>query len=143
MEADIARKEQAIEQKEADFKNLVFALYVQALQFRNVLGNVLGGESKVPLADLWEYYPDLFESPEAQEEREAVEFQMYLDERDAAIERFNERFRQREAVKDIGRNDTGETERDPGREPEAVQAGDEVGRDGDDEVHGEDQEHSQ
>ena len=126
LDAAIKRMQREQEQREADYKDEVFMLYVQAHQIRNMIANVLSGDSKAPVAELHEWYPDLFESPEAKAEREAIARQMYLDERAAAVERFNARFReQREAVKDNGRNDTGEAERDPGREPEAVQDGSE------------------
>lgn len=127
LEAAIKRMQREQEQRDADFKDEVFMLYVQAHQIRNMIGNVLSGESKVPVMELHEWYPDLFESPEAKAEREAIARQMYLDEREAAVARFNARFREthREAVKDNGRNDTREAERDPGREPEAVQDGSE------------------
>ena len=131
LEAAIKRMQREQEQRDADFKDEAFMLYVQALQIRNMIGNVLSGESKVPVMELHEWYPDLFESPEAKAEREAIARQMYLDERAAAVARYNARFRQqREAVKDNGRNDTGEAERDPGREPEALQAGSEERGDG-------------
>ena len=126
LDAAIKRMQREQEQREAAYKDEVFMLYVQAHQIRNMIANVLSGDSKAPVVELHEWYPDLFESPEAKAEREAIARQMYLDERAAAVERFNARFReQREAVKDNGRNDTGEAERDPGREPEAVQDGSE------------------
>lgn len=132
LEAAIKRMQREQEQRDADFKDEAFMLYVQALQIRNMIGNVLSGESKVPVMELHEWYPDLFESPEAKAEREAIARQMYLDEREAAVARFNARFREthREAVKDNGRNDTGEAERDPRRESEALQAGSEERGDG-------------
>ena len=45
LEAAIKRMQREQEQRDADFKDEVFMLYVQALQIRNMIGNVLSGES--------------------------------------------------------------------------------------------------